>query len=289
MKYGIYFAYWEQEWEVDYKPYCQKIADLGFDVLEINGHGIAKFDDRQIQELKQAAKDAGIELSCGLGLTPEYNVSSSDEAVRKAGIEYMKKIFVNMEKLGIDRICGIIYAYWPVDYSKPVDKAADRANSIESVREMADAAKEHGVTLMLEVVNRFEQYILNDAAEARAFVKEVGKDNVKIHLDSFHGNIEEDNIADSIRTAGAYLGHYHVGESNRKVPGKGHLPWAEIGQALRDVHFDGYVVFEPFVRVGGGVGADIKVWRDLSNQATDAQLDRELADSLVYLKEQFEG
>ena len=69
----------------------------------------------------------------------------------------------------------------------------------------------------------------------------------------------------AIRLAGNRLGHFHVGENNRRVPGKGGLDWYRIGEALRSIGYDGSVVMEPFVQMGGGIGSDIKVWRDMSH------------------------
>ena len=66
------------------------------------------------------------------------------------------------------------------------------------------------------------------------------------------------------------------------------MPWAEIGQALKDIHYDKGVVMEPFVMQGGQVGKDIKIWRDLSNHADEATLDREIKESLIFLKRQFD-
>ena len=62
------------------------------------------------------------------------------------------------------------------------------------------------------------------------------------------------------------------------------MPWAEIGSALREIGYDGSVVMEPFVRMGGQVGKDISIWRDLSNGASDAALDEEAAKSVQFLR-----
>jgi D-psicose/D-tagatose/L-ribulose 3-epimerase len=107
---------------------------------------------------------------------------------------------------------------------------------------------------------------------------------VKVMLDTFHMNIEEDSIGGAIRSAGPYLGHFHVGECNRKVPGKGRIPWLEIRDALREVGYDRAVVMEPFVRMGGKVGSDIKVWRDLSGGASESGLDDDAAGALEFLR-----
>ncbi len=96
-------------------------------------------------------------------------------------------------------------------------------------------------------------------------------------------------MCDAIRLAGNKLGHFHVGENNRKVPGKGKFPWKEIGGALRDIGYDRTVVMEPFVLMGGEVGSDIKIWRDISKGASEEQLDKDAAESVAFLRKTFEG
>lgn len=287
MKIGTYFAYWEQEWDVDFFPYISKVAELGFDVLEISGAGLADLEDEKVIALREEAKRCNIMLTACIGLPKHHDVSSANEETRQNGIAYMKRLLDKMALADIHQIGGIIYAYWPADYSIPVDKEKARAISIESVRELADYAKPLGITLMLETVNRFEQYLINDAAEATQYVKDIDRDNVKVMLDSFHMNIEEDSFYDAIVNTGDYLGHYHIGEANRKVPGKGRMPWEEISKALHAINYDGCVVMEPFVVMGGGVGSDIKVWRDLSDNADLAKLDADIKESCAFCKKVF--
>lgn len=287
MKIGTYFAYWAKEWKVNYLEFIPKAAAAGFDVLEISS-GIVDLSDEECAQLKKAAKDAGLILTACLGIPENMDVSSEDEETRRRGIEFMKKLFVAMHKCGIEKIGGILYAYWPCDYSKPVNKEAARARSIESVREMADFAAQYGITMELETVNRFEQYLINTSKEAVEYVKDVDRPNVKVMLDCFHMNIEEDNMGDAIRYAGEYLGHFHIGEANRRCPYEGgRMPWEEMAQALRDIHYQGYVVMEPFVKMGGGVGSDIKVWHDLSEGASMEKLDEDIRKSCAFCKKVF--
>jgi len=287
MKFGTYFAYWEQEWEADNIAYCKKVSEMGFEVLEVAAGGIVEMSDTELVKLKETAKECKLTLTACIGLPKEYNVASEEEAVRQNGVAFMKRIIVALDKADIRLLGGIIYAYWPVDYSLPVNKEVARKQSIKSMKELAEYAAKHNVLLVLETVNRFEQFLINDAAEAVQYVKDIGSDNVKVMLDCFHMNIEEDNIGDALRKTGNYLGHFHIGECNRKVPGKGHMPWAEMGQALRDINYNGCVVMEPFVRMGGTVGKDIRVWRDLSGNATDEQLDNDIKTSLEFIKNKF--
>ena len=172
--------------------------------------------------------------------------------------------------MDIHLIGGALYSYWPVDYSKPIDKPGDWARSVAGVREVAKVAEDCGVDYCLEVLNRFENHMLNTAEEAVSFVEEVGSPSVKVMLDTFHMNIEEDSIGGAIRKAGARLGHLHTGECNRKVPGKGRIPWAEVGGALRDIGYQGSVVMEPFVTMGGKVGSDIRYGTTSASARTKA-------------------
>ena len=112
--------------------------------------------------------------------------------------------------------------------------------------------------------------------------------NVGVMLDTFHMNIEEDNIAAAIRKAGDRLYHFHIGEGNRKVPGKGMLPWNEIGQALRDINYQHAAVMEPFVMQGGTVGHDIKIWRDIIGNCSEVTLDMDAQSALHFVKHVFE-
>jgi D-psicose/D-tagatose/L-ribulose 3-epimerase len=282
MNYGIFYAYWEQEWVADFKYYIEKVARLGFDLLEIAATPILGYSQKEMAELKACAADHGIALSVGHGPTPDQNLASPDPAVRSAAKAFFTELLRRMDAMDMRLIGGALYSYWPVDYSKPIDKPGDWARSVQSVREVAKVAEDCGVAYCLEVLNRFENYMINTAAEGLAFVEEVGSPSVKVMLDTFHMNIEEDSIGDAIRTAGSRLGHFHTGECNRKVPGRGRVPWAEVGRALRDIGYGGSVVMEPFVRMGGTIGSAIKVWRDISRGADEESLDRDAREALVF-------
>ena len=289
MNYGIYFAYWEKEWNADQKKYIEKVKKLGFDVLEISCAMLKNISMDELAEMKKRAEDAGVIITAGYGPNAQENLGSSDPAVVKHAIEFYTDILKKLEFLGVHTMGGGIYSYWPVDYSKPIDKEGDWARSVQNVKTVGKIAGECGVEYCLEVLNRFEGYLLNTCAEAVEFVKQVDVPNVKVMLDTFHMNIEEDSITEAILLAGDKLGHFHVGENNRRLPGKGNMPWGEIGGALRAIGYDKNIVMEPFVSCGGGIGSDIKIWRDMSNHATIEQLDKDAAESVAYLRYVFSG
>ena len=285
MKYGIYYAYWEKEWGGQFVPYVEKCKRLGFDVLEVACGAFHLEDDRFFRELRAAADANGMILTGGYGPRPEHNLASRDEAAVEKAFDFYADFFRKMEIAGIDRIGGALYSYWPVDFSAPMDKPGDTARSIARMQRLADMAADHGIMLCMESLNRFEGYMINEAYEAIDYVKAVDRPNVKVMLDTFHMNIEEDSLTDAIRQAGPLLGHFHVGEANRRCPRPGgRFDWAEIGQALKQINYGGYVVMEPFVTMGGQVGKDISIWRDLSHGATEERLDQDAAASVAYLR-----
>ncbi len=289
MKYGIYFAYWEKEWNADQKSYISKVKKLGFDILEISCAMLKNISREELVEMRDMARAEGVTLTAGYGPGPSENLASSDEAVVKNAVAFYTDILKKLEILDIHTLGGGIYSYWPVDYTKPIDKEGDWKRSVKNVRTVGKIAQECGVDYCLEVLNRFEGYLLNTCAECRRFVEEVDVPAVKIMLDTFHMNIEEDSMTEAILLAGDRLGHFHVGENNRRLPGKGNLPWYQIGSALRAIGYDKNVVMEPFVKSGGKVGSDIKVWRDLSMGAATEQLDRDAAASVAFLRNVFSG
>lgn len=289
MKYGIYFAYWEKEWNADQKSYISKVKKLGFDILEISCAMLKNISREELVEMRDMARAEGVTLTAGYGPGPSENLASSDEAVVKNAVAFYTDILKKLEILDIHTLGGGVYSYWPVDYTKPIDKEGDWKRSVKNVRTVGKIAQACGVDYCLEVLNRFEGYLLNTCAECRQFVEEVDVPAVKIMLDTFHMNIEEDSMTEAILLAGDRLGHFHVGENNRRLPGKGNLPWYQIGSALRAIGYDKNVVMEPFVKSGGKVGSDIKIWRDLSMGAATEQLDRDAAASVAFLRNVFSG
>jgi D-psicose/D-tagatose/L-ribulose 3-epimerase len=289
MKYGLYVAYWLNEWAADYKKYIDKAAALGFDILEISCAAFSSryTTDSQLMELRDYAKEKGVILTAGYGPSAEQNLSSADENVAKNAKAFFRGVFEKLKLMNIKVLGGGLYSYWPVDYSKPIDKPGDWKRAVKSIGEVAKIAADCEVTLGMEALNRFEGYLLNTCEEALRFVNEVNHPNVKVMLDTFHMNIEEDNIAGAIRLAGDKLGHLHLGEQNRRVPGKGSMPWNEIGLALRDINYQGGVVMEPFVMQGGTIGSDIKVWRNLQPDTSDAALDRDAKGALEFVRHVF--
>jgi D-psicose/D-tagatose/L-ribulose 3-epimerase len=154
------------------------------------------------------------------------------------------------------------------------------------MKEVIKLAEDLDIYCNVEVINRYEQFMLNTCKEALEYVYAVDSPNIKIHLDTYHMNIEEDCFDKAIVIAGEKLGHFHVGENNRRLPGKGHLPWDEIFNGLREIKYKGNIVIEPFIQHEGDVARSIKLWRDIKK---DEDLCEEAKKSLKFLKEKLKN
>jgi D-psicose/D-tagatose/L-ribulose 3-epimerase len=280
-KIGIYYAFWTHDWDADFHPYVDKVADLGFDILEVNGGTIANMTAQERRNLLEHASARGITLSYCFGLPAKFDVASPDELTRMRGLELLGRMIKNIGEMGGGNLGGIIYSFWPATLPDGVEKQPYVDRSIASMKAAAKIATDHNVVLCMEVVNRFEQFILNTCDEALDYVKQVDSPNVKIMLDTFHMNIEEDHIGEAVKKAGSHLGHLHIGENNRRPPGYGHIPWDDLIQAIYQIGYQGNIVMEPFLMPGGQVGRDIRVFRDLS---VGINLDEEARKALNFIR-----
>lgn len=287
-KLGIFMNFWEKGWDADHIKYINKAADIGFDILEFQAQPLLDMSDEKLCEIKAAADARGIELTYSLGLDKKYDISSTDEDVRLGGVKYLTNIMKQVSKMDGKIISGVSYAGWGAPDYVVDDKSAMLEASVKSMRELVKTAEDMGITYCVEAVNRFEGALLNTSKEAVEYVKMVDSPAIGVLLDTYHMNIEENNIGDAIRYAGDYLKGFHTGENNRVVPGKGHLDWDEIFKALKDVNYKGRIVSEPFVLMGGEVGRDIKTWRNLVDDTSESNLDKEAKFLLDFEKKMME-
>ena len=275
-KLGIFMNFWEKNWDADHKKYIRKAAKIGFDVLEFQAQPLLEMSDDHIRELKKEADEVGIELTYSLGLDRRYDVSSLDENIRRGGVTYLQNIIRKMYVGGGTLLSGVSYAGWGTPDNMGDSKKPFWDQSVKSMKEIIKVAEDCGVTYCVEAVNRFETCLINTAKEALMYVEEIDSPNIGVLLDTYHMNIEEDNIGDAIRLVGAdRLKSFHTGDNNRRAPGRGHINWDEVFGALADIGYEGRIVSEPFVMQGGEVGRDIHVYRDLIENPSEEAIDNE--------------
>ena len=259
MKYGMNLMLWADDMHDGLLPVLAFLKGTGYDGVEVP---VFDLDPVKWTRWGRRLDDLGLERTANHVVAPEFNPVSPDPAVRRAAYEHMTRVIDCCREVGAKVLAGPHQIALGVFSGRgPTDE--EWARSVDHIRRLAEYAAQADVTLTEEVVNRFELYLLNTLAQAVRFVDEVGHPNCRIHLDTFHANIEEKSSGDAIRAAGSRIGYVHISENDRGVPGSGHVAWDATFDALRDVGYDGWLTVESFGDALPNLAAATKIWRQL--------------------------
>jgi D-psicose/D-tagatose/L-ribulose 3-epimerase len=199
----------------------------------------------------------------GTGIPEHLSTISEDHEVRRDGLAFLSRCVDLTAELGADLLAGALYAPFGTGFvSGRID--AQRARSVESLHELCRYARSRGVTLALEPLNRYEHFFINTAAEAVTLIREVGAPNLKVHLDTYHMNIEEKSFRGAIVSMRDLLVHVHAAENDRGVPGTGHIDWDGLFSGLAEIGYRGRMVVESFFETILDIAAFSRVWRRLA-------------------------
>lgn len=256
---GIEIFYWMDRWADDQASYFPRARQAGFDGVEIS---LVAGTEPPVERIRDALDENGLGVVCSTGLSPGLDVSSPDPAIRRAGIDHLVRSLETAAALGSPVLGGVTYAPW-FHFPAEADLQGYRERSAASLVEAARVADSLGVDLCVEVLNRFESFMFNTAAEALGFLELVDHPSVMVELDTFHMNIEEDDLASAIRSVGDRLGHFQCAAPNRRPPQYGAMDWAGIRSALDDIDYRAWVVFETFPNPLVETGRSTHAWRPL--------------------------
>ncbi|MFD3157863.1 sugar phosphate isomerase/epimerase family protein [Haloimpatiens sp. FM7330] len=259
MKLGIHLSTFTTSWEEDVLRYVKIASDIGYEGVEIPLVDPFEF---QVKKAKKLLKENNLMCTCGTGLNPAIDISSVDKEVRIKGLEHLKKCIDICNELESDCLGGVLYAPWGMKKSR-IEAVESIKYSIENLQKAAVYAKDKGVTLALEILNRYESYFLNTVKEGNKIIDEIGCENVKLHFDTFHSHIEENNLHEAIIEGGKNIYHVHFCENTRGVPGTGQIDWKSVISALRKIEYTRWITLENFVVPNCEVGKDVCIWREI--------------------------
>ena len=220
---------------------AQNIADIaamGYDGVELAIRDPMLVD---LDALEALTREHGLRVpAIGTGQAwgeEKLSFTDPDESVRRAAIERIKSHVPLAARFNAVIIIGLVRGI-----IKPgITHEQGMAWVCEALQECSTAAKPYGVRLALEPINRYETTLVNSVAQGMALIDRVGADNFGLLLDTFHMNIEEPDILQSISTCGDRIFHFHVADSNRWYPGAGHLDFSGILSRLQSTGYDGFV------------------------------------------------
>jgi D-psicose/D-tagatose/L-ribulose 3-epimerase len=257
-----------------------RVADMGYDLLETAIEVPGGYDYGRTGAV---IKDHGLAVSLVAVLGPDTDLTHEDEKVRENGRAYVRYCIDAAHALGATTLGGPLYSALGRTWQST---AEERERELEllagQLNELAGYAADRGVVLCIEPINRFETSFINTVDQLLDLLDRVDHPTCKALLDTFHMNIEEKSLGDAIRAIGPRLGHLHACENDRGAPGSGHVPWAEVAGALRDINYDGPVVIESFSSQIEAIAAAAAIWRPLA--PTQDALAR---DGLAFMQKTF--
>jgi D-psicose/D-tagatose/L-ribulose 3-epimerase len=258
---GVHALVWVGDWSKEScRTAIKNSKEAGYDLIEIPALDPASIDTA---DTIKVLKEFDMKAACSLGLSFDADINNEDPVIAKRGEERLFAALGVVEALGGNYLGGVTYSALGKYQSPPTEKA--RTNAVNALRRLAQSAKSRGINLGLEPVNRYESNLINTADQCLSVISDIGEDNVFVHLDVYHMNIEEQDLVEPVIASGKKLGYVHVGASHRGPLGTGNIDFDSFFGALAKIGFSGPITFESFSSsvVSKDLSNTLGIWRNL--------------------------
>ncbi|WP_106418449.1 sugar phosphate isomerase/epimerase family protein [Salinicola tamaricis] len=270
--FGVHTAMWAMEWNREAAEFAIPEAvkhDIDFlEITMLDPEGVDTAHTRRLLEQSEVA------CVCSLGLPLDKLPTNNPEGA----LDFLTMAIDKSAEIGAKAMSGVIYGgIGQRTGQRPTEKEFD--DTARVVARAAAYARSKGMLYGLEAVNRYENHLINTADQAVRLCEKVGAENVFVHLDTYHMNIEEKGIAQGILRAREHLKYIHLSASDRGTPGRDTIAWDEVFAALAAIDFKGGMAMESFITVPPQVASALSVWRDVAPSREEV-----LTDGLGYLR-----
>ncbi len=267
MRFGINSFLFTSPFTTESTALFRQFRRWGFDTVEIPIEDPSHIDPAKV---RAAADQAGIAIGsvCAcMGPGRDFRGTPKEQAT---AMIYCKALIDQAVVLGCPSLIGPVYSVvGKADAVEPAQQKKEWALVVKNLKKLAAYARAKGVTICIEPLNRFETDFLNTCDQGLRLVRAIKSPAVKLHLDTFHMNIEEKDQAAAIRKAGKLLGHFHACGSDRGTPGGDHTAWPTIVKALKAVRYKGDVVIESFTTDVKVIARAAAIWRRIEPRRND--------------------
>jgi D-psicose/D-tagatose/L-ribulose 3-epimerase len=258
VKYGINMLLWTGDVTPAHAPVLREIKEWGFDIAELAV--LENVDVRNYRDVARILDDVGLDRTLNAGASLEHNPIDDRASVRRATVDYFRRIIDICEVLGVRLLNGPFTA--PVNaLSMRARTDEEWARAVEVFSELAPIAERAGVVMAHECLNRFQTYFLNTIEDSARFARAVSHPAFRLMYDTYHAHMEEQSPADAIRAGDDLIVHIHASENDRGIPGAGQVGWRETFQALHRAHYAGALVIEAFSQATPEVARLTRTWR----------------------------
>ncbi|MEZ0486939.1 sugar phosphate isomerase/epimerase family protein [Fibrella aquatica] len=242
-------------------PITERLKTIGYDGIEcfIDNGDVAsyrRFGDHLTQ--------LGLQSTCVTVASPDTNPASDSPIIRAQAVDFLKGAIDRAQAMNATVICGPIHSAFAT-FSRREPQPDEYAYSAEVLHAVGDYAKQAGIVLAVEALNRFECYLCNTMGQLTYLIEKADHPSVQAMFDTHHANIEEKRFPDAIRTVAPVLAHVHISENDRGTPGDGHIPWDDTFRTLAEVGFNRWMTIEAFTRNDIDFANSINVWREYND------------------------
>jgi D-psicose/D-tagatose/L-ribulose 3-epimerase len=248
-----------------------KFKKWGFDAVELLIEDPAHIHPALV---KRALGTSG--LACGslaAAINPQRDLRGN-EASQRNGVKYLCQLIDQMMTLDARILGGPVYSY--VGRAKAYSTAEKKRqwkSVVKNLKIVSQYAAARGKLVCVEPLNRFETDFLNTIDQGLKLIADVGNPALKLHLDTFHSNIEEKHQGEAIRRAGKYLGHIHACGCDRGTPGKDHIDWKSIAAALKAIKYAGDIALESVTLDVPRIASSAGIWRRMEKTRDEIAYD----------------
>ena len=264
---SIHSYVWIPRWSTELGRHAaERAAAAGFDCMVVPLTNQETIDPPAIARM---FKDFGLKPVNTSNQRPDADISSLDPEIRARGLERHRHSLRLARDMGATHVGGVLYGL--LGKAPQAATSANMDAAAESLGMLGGDAKRMGIRLALEIVNRYESNLINTVAQALALVRLSGSDNIYLHLDTFHMNIEEDDLFGAIQMALPYLAYFELDQNHRGRPDHGAIYLEAMLAKLLATGYSGTIGVEAFSRTvtGADVAAVIGIWRDMFNNGDE--------------------
>jgi D-psicose/D-tagatose/L-ribulose 3-epimerase len=258
VKIGMNMLLWGVEITPRHIPVFEGLAEAGYDGVEIP---VVNQSPEELQAMASACDDLGLARTASAFVGGDVNPISPEPAIREAALDNLRRGIDNAGIIGAEILIGGLYqAHKYFTGRGPTEE--EWRWSADYLRAAGEYAQKADVRLGLEFLNRFEVFLINTSADCKRMVEDVGLDNVGVHYDTHHANIEDPAPAVALANIREVINHVHLSESHRGTLGTGQVDWDGTFDALKAIDYSGWLVIESFGTADPELAVAANVWRN---------------------------
>lgn len=258
VKIGMNMLLWGVEITPRHIPVFEGLAEAGYDGVEIP---VVNQSPEELQAMASACDDLGLARTASAFVGEDVNPISPEPAIREAALDNLRRGIDNAGIIGAEILIGGLYqAHKYFTGRGPTEE--EWRWSADYLRAAGEYAQKADVRLGLEFLNRFEVFLINTSADCKRMVEDVGLDNVGVHYDTHHANIEDPAPAVALANIREVINHVHLSESHRGTLGTGQVDWDGTFAALEAIDYSGWLVIESFGTADPELAVAANVWRN---------------------------